>query len=178
MTKSSIRLKLLNKIAQSTDIPDTEVKPASILPPPFFQFSSTYPTLRSGFNASSISIIDQLGIILNTALHYSSAGKTNLQIMKNNNFSTEPSSFPSQDTKSLIIFSKLVFTRLLNNGNSFDKPLLASQVHDIINLLINSSDLSNLSTLNPNDAASQKIQGNLKTNIVSVLTNLKTINIV
>lgn len=181
MNNIKTRRKLLDKIAQTTSpVPTDQVAAqttaAAVLPPPAFQASAIYPGVRSGFNAMSIPIIDQLAGILNVALHYSTSGKINWQTLRNNNFEVDTSGLPSPDQKNLANLSKKVYHLLLNGGTNFQQSLTADQVAQIANQLASSQEVSNLSSVNPSGPIAQKIPGNLKTTIVTILTNLKAAN--
>ena len=108
-------------------------------------------------------------------MHYSTFGKVNFEKLKNNNFSIDSSSLPSPDQKNLVNFSKNIFKYFLNSGNSFNKKLTSSQIKLFVDDLLSSQEISNLPV--SGGLLSQKISGNLKTLIINLLTNLKTINL-
>lgn len=182
MKNRQYRKDFFKKISQTTEptIPSESIAndkgAASILPPPNFQASSIYPAIYSGFNLSSVTIIDQICNVLNIAIHYSTLGKINFTILKNNNFSIDYSGLPSPDQRNLVGLSKKLYHLLINNGLKFQKPLEANQIHNIINNLINSQELNNLPSTNNNGIINQKLQGNLKTILTTLFNNLKSVN--
>ena len=180
MNNSKLRIKLLEKIAQATTpttVPtDQTANTAVVAAAPSFQASSMYPGILKGFNLPSINIINNIVSTLNTALHIATAGKINFQILKNNNFSTDPSSFQSSDQKNIFLLSKMVFQKLLNSGNQFENKLIPKQIQDIVGSIISSQPLLSLSSINPVSQLAQKV-GNLKQIIIDQLTLLKNNNI-
>lgn len=173
MSNVKTRKKVLEKIAQA--VPSTTPPPASVSPPPTFQASLAYPNIRTGYNGSSINTIDQLVTMLNTATHYATGGKVNFQTLKNSNFSLDMGAMPSKDGSNLIKFSQQVFKNLLNGGAAYAKPLTGIEVAGVADRLASSQELSNLS-LSPSGPVAQKVPGNLKTNITTLLNYLKLAN--
>lgn len=172
-----VRLKILERIAQqTTNNSGVSAIPATTPPPPAFQASSIYPGIRSGFNAASVVIIDQLCSLLNLALQYSSNGSANFQIFRNNSFNFDGSGAFNVDQKNLMLFSQLVYRTLLNSGNNFQQPLTTSAAQDMLRKLSTSPILSALSQINPTGVIAQKVPGNLKTNILSYLQYLSLAN--
>ena len=167
-----LRLKFLTKLAQATPAPATPIIP----PPPSFQASAMYPSIRKGFNSTSVQIIDQLVNLLNSAVHYSTSGAVNFQTLKNNNFIIDPSKSPSIDQKHLIILSQKVYRLLLNSGQDFKTRLTNTQIHNIVELFQSSTEFTSLSQINPTGFLATKIPGNLKENINNILLSLKNAN--
>lgn len=174
MSNIKSRKKVLEKIAQA--VPSTTAPPAAVPPLPTFQASLVYPNIRTGFNGSSINMIDQLVTMLHTAVHYATSGQVNFQTLKNSNFSLDVGSMPSPDAKNLVNFSQKVFKELLNGGSAFAKPLTGVEVAGIADRLASSQELSNLSSVSPSGPIAQKIPGNIKTNITTILNYLKLAN--
>ncbi len=179
MTNIKQRKSFFNKLAQAPGAPvptDQVAQNKTIANPPIFQASSMYPGIRNGFNETSIILIDHLVNILNTALHYASAGTINFLILKNQNFTIDASIAPSIDQKNLINLSKKIYHFLLNGGTPFAKPMPSTQLSGIIDQIIQSPELNNLSTISPTGPIAQKIPGNLKNNIILYLNYLKMAN--
>lgn len=175
MTNVRNRTKLLKKLAQTTS--GTTTPPQQTIPaPPPFQASSVYPGIRQGFNAASVSAIDNLVSTLNTALQYASNGTINFQTLKNNNFSFDISASPSVDQKNLLMFSQMVYRTLLNNGNAFKQPLTGQQIAEMVNTLMQSQPLNALSQTNPAGPLARQIPGNMKTNLQAYLQYLVNAN--
>ena len=176
MSNSSIRLKILERIAQAAPAAPTTVVTPAITPPPAFQASAVYPGVRKGFSSASVLLIDQLVNLLNMALHYSSGGKVNFQVFRNNNFNFDSSMAASVDQKNLMIFSQMLYHLLLNSGNPFSNILNGQEVRDMVSKLASSNALSALSQMNPTGTIAQKLPGNLKTNITAYLQYLSSSN--
>jgi hypothetical protein len=178
VNKIQIRKKLLKKLSQNTISTSKIIEEKNnygLAPIPTFIASSAYTSLFSAFNVESVLIINKIVELLNKALHYSTFGKVNFEKLKNNNFSIDSSSLPSPDQKNLVNFSKNIFKYFLNSGNSFNKKLTSNQIKLFVNDLLFSQEISNLPV--SGGLLSQKISGNLKTLIINLLTNLKTINL-
>lgn len=174
----SLRIRIIKKLAQAaTPLPTAPAVAATtvIAPPPAFQTSSMYPTVRKGYNANSVQILDNFISLLNTAIHYVTSGKINFQTFKNNNFNFDASAAPSVDQKNIMNFSKKVYQNLLNNG-TFTKALTAQEINDKVNLLFGLPEYNNLSQVQPAGQVAIKIGGNLKTLIFNQLTYLKNAN--
>ena len=143
--------------------------------PPAFIASDIYTNIRTGFNSASLPIINNFISLLNTAVHYASAGKQNFQVFRNESFNFDVSGAPSVDQKNLMILSKMVFSSLLNSGNTYARPLTGEQIEDIVNRILSSGAYQNLSQVNPTSQLATKV-GNLKTSIATVLNQLKATN--
>jgi len=144
-------------------------------PPPAFQASSMYPTVRKGYNPNSVQILDNFISLLNKAIHYTTSGKINFQTFKNNNFNFDASTSPSPDQKNIMNFSKKVYQNLLNNG-MFAKALTAQEINVKIDFLLKQPEYQGLSQVQPSSQLALKIGGNLKTLIFDQLTYLKNAN--
>jgi len=169
------RLRILEKLAQTTpNLPTDQVaKSKPMPPPPAFQASAIYPGIRNGFNQASIPIIDGLVSLLNSAVHYASAGAVNYQYFRNNNFNFDASGAPSVDQKNLMNLSKRIYRTILNSGSAFPQPLTGQQISSMVENITASSEFNNLSQVSPTGQLAIKIQGNLKTLIFNYLTYLK-----
>lgn len=142
-------------------------------PPPVFQASAMYPSIRTGFASNSVVIIDELVNLLNTALHYATAGTMNFQKLRDINFNFDPSQAPSVDQRNLMNLSKKVFKTLLNSGQAFAQKLDFSKVGELTKLLLTSQEINNLSQISPSGLLATKIPGNLKTLITNYLNYLQ-----
>ena len=173
------RLKLLSKIAQqttSTTTPQTTTTTATIAPPPNFQASGMWGWLTNSYNSYTITLINNLISILNTALQYASNGEFNFQILKDQSFQVDISSAPSVDAKNILNLSILLYKTFLNSGNQFPQKVSSQQIKTWIELINNSQALMNLSQLNPTGIIAQKIPGNLKDNIINYLRYISLAN--
>lgn len=191
MLPIKIRKKILNKLAQeapaspasptSPTAPNAPTEPASttansISPPPSFTASGAWGWMGNVYNSYSVSILDSLVGLLNTALHYSSEGKYNWQTLRNSSFNVDPSGASSVDTKNLLNLSKMVYQNYLNSGNAFPAKVTGNQVAAWNTALTQSQPFLNLSQLNPTGAVRQKIPGNIKENINNMLRDLARYN--
>lgn len=179
MNNIKFRKKVLEKIAQTpsttpatpTATPTVPQPKPALQPPSPFQASGMYPNIRTGFNEASIGIIDQLSSLLHNSLHYATAGDLNFITLKGTNFVKDASMMKTPDSKNLLLFSQKMYKDLFNGNNPFADLLTGVQVNDIAARLLGSSELSNLSSYKSGGSA-----GNLKTNIITYLDNLKRAN--
>jgi hypothetical protein len=175
--KSKLRLKILQKIAQSTiDLPTTQVAQTTSVSgaPTSFVASNLYPTIVSGFSSRNIGYINALADLLNTTIFYNSNGQLDLNRMKSNNFNVGLTSVPSADLKDLMGFSKALYNVVFtNHGQEFKKQLSPQEIAELINNLKNNQFLQNLPSTNPVGQLGTKVEGNIKTLIVNYLSNIK-----
>lgn len=166
-----LRKKILEKLAQQAT---TTPQPAQqqVPPAPAILASTAYPNIRSGYTSAQINIIDSLVSKLNNAAQLATNGSYNLQVLKNNSFIFDPSSFPSPDQKNLLLFFSQVFHRLMNNGNRFEAPVSSQQLSTNVSALLRSQALMNLSQINPTGPVAQKVSPNLQQDIKDDLTRL------
>lgn len=173
------RRKILDKLAQTADntaVPTpAAAQTANILPPPQFQASAMYPGIRTGYNAASVSIIDQLVNVLNIAVHYITSGKLNFQIFRNDNFNFDSSQAPDVNQRRLMELSKLVFAQFLNRGSPFAKPMTPQEIENRVEMVWNNPNFQGLSQANPTGIVAQKI-GNPQRTIYNILLALKNAN--
>lgn len=161
MNHIKIRQKILQKISQ------TAASPAAIEALPPFEASAAFPNIMKLF--AGFTYINQLINQLHIALHYDTGGKVNFKTMKDAQFNINADQYPSPDQKNLINLSKKIYQNLLNiNANKLSKD----QIDSIINNLIISPEVNNLSSINPAGPIGQKISGNLKTNIIEFLKRI------
>jgi hypothetical protein len=147
----------------NSTLPQSTPAPAATLPlPPSIRATDLWGWLTRDYNTQTIGILNSLVSLLNTALHYSSNGQYNFQILKNDNFQVDPSGVPSIDTKNLIYLTSNVYRTFLNSGHEFKTKPSGNQISTWGNALINSQPLLNLSQVNPTGPLAQKIQGNIK----------------
>jgi hypothetical protein len=183
MSLSKFRLKMLQKIAQAqgeqanpggtqTNVPATSNNtqvPQDSSPP-----ASDLYNIRGGYDSTRVGIINGLVKILSTAANTATNGKYNLQILRNQNFTFDPSEFTSPDQKNLMVFFQKVYKTLLNNGQEFAQPVNATQLSNMVNFLLQSPELANLSQVNPTGQIAQKAPpGNFKDNIREQLARLQ-----
>jgi hypothetical protein len=184
MSLSKIRLKMLEKIAQAqgeqanpgvtqTNVPATSNN-TQVQPDPSPPASDLYD-IRGGYDAARVGIINGLIRQLSVAVNVATSGKYNLQILKNQNFTFDPSEFTSTDQKNLMLLFQKVYKTLLNNGQEFTAPVNAAQLTNMINYLLQSPELANLSQVNPTGQLAQKapIKGNFKDTIREQLMRLQ-----
>lgn len=170
--------RIFEKIGQTIPaIPsDAVAKNKATIPPPDFIASAIYPGLNIGFSSASIPIINAFIKLLNTSVHYASAGAVNFQTFRNNNFTFDASQAPSVDQRNLMNLSKLVYTTLLNYGQPYKQALTGQQISSMVDRILASNFYQGLSQLNPTGTLATKIPGNIKTTINDYLIQLKSIN--
>lgn len=170
------RLKLLTKISQMADVatnPDetmptsAPVTTVSVPPPPGFTASQIWGWMPSMYNPNTISTVNSLISLLNTALHFASNGQLNWQELRNDNFQIDPSGIPSVDAKNLLNLSIVVFHTFVNSGNQPPQKPNPQLIAKWCNQITNSQAFLNLSQLNPTGAVAQKIPGGLKDTILN-----------
>lgn len=182
MSLAKVRLKILQKIAQtvptdaatSTATPNaTTSTPVPADPSPLA--SSLYPGIRQGFDSARVTIIDNLVKMLSSATNVATSGKYNLQILRNQTFQFDPSSFPSPDQKNLLVFFLKVYKTLLNSGQNFEQPVTAEKLAQMVPYLLQSPELANMAQINPTGQIAQKspIPGNFKDNIRDLVARLQ-----
>ena len=169
------RLRMIRLAQVTPSIPTDQVAATAPIPPPppDFQASAIYPGIRIGFASNSITIIDELVSLLNIALHYTTAGAINILKLRSMNFIFDASQSPSVDQRNLMNFSKKIFTTLLNSGQPFVQKLDATKIEEMVDTLLASQELNQLSQVNPSGLLATKIPGNLKTTITNYLNYLK-----
>lgn len=182
MSLAKVRLKILQKIAQTvpTDAPTstatpnaTSTTPVPADPSPLA--SSLYPGIRRGFDSARVAIIDSLVRMLSSAANIATNGKYNFQILRNQTFQFDPSSFTGTDQKNLMVFFLKVYKTLLNNGQTFDQPVSGEKLQQMVAYLLQSTELNNLASINPTGQIAQKspIPGNFKDNIRDLVSRLQ-----
>lgn len=179
MSPSKVRFKILQKIAQTAGATTTDVPATSnnvqVAPDPSPLASSLYPTIRTGFDAGRVTIIDTLVRMLSNAVNIATSGAYNLQNLRNQNFQFDSSGFDSTDQKNLMVFFSKVYKTLLNSGQPFTTAVTAAQLQQMIPFLLQSPELANMSQLNPTGQVAQKatIPGNFKDNIRDLIARLQ-----
>lgn len=200
MLPLKFRLRYLTKLAQTESgdpaapgAPSSPAAPASptsptapttpqsttsstIIPPPNFQASAAYGWMSKAYNSNTISIIDKLISLLNLALHYSSNGKFNFLILRNNSFQVDPSGATSVDTKNLLNLAILMFRTYLNNGNQFAQKVTGAQIHQWNERISTAQAFLNLSQLSPTGTIATKVPGNMRENVLNSLRELDRYN--
>lgn len=202
MSLARTRLKILQKIAQAVPgsppspmpagDPASPASPASPTSPnaptvpgtpqnttvpvdPSPPASQLYPTLRVGFDANRVGIIDALVKQLSSATNVATDGKYNLQQLRNNNFQFDPSQFSSPDQKNIMNLFNKVYKTLLNSGQTFNQAVSAQQLSNYVAIILQSPELANLSQVNPTGQIAQKqpIPGNFKDTIRELVARLQ-----
>lgn len=194
MLPLKLRMKMLSKLAQavpgspaspasptSPTAPNAPTTPASttaatIPPPPSFQASGAWGWMGNVYNSYSVTIINDLVDLLNEALHYSSNGKYNWQMLRNNGFNVDSSGGHSIDTKNLLNLSTLIYNSYLNSGNQPQQKITGQQIVAWNNAVNQSQSFLNLSQINPTGPVAQKIPGNIKDSILNMLRQLAQYN--
>lgn len=194
MSLAKVRLKILRRIAQAQGATGTDPgaqgsqpNPAGaqanvpgtsnntqVPPDPSPPASQLYP-IRNGWDSARVAIIDGLVRQLSVAVNVATNGKYNLQNLRNNNFTFDPSEFGSPDQKNLMLFFLKVYKTLLHNGQNYTQPVSATQINDMANFLLQSPELANLSQVNPTGQIAQKvpIPGNFKDTIREMVARLQ-----
>lgn len=164
------RLQFFTKIAQTTPTTAPQAAPATtVAPPPAFQASGVWGWIPGSYNSTSVNTLNGLVALLNTSLHYSSNGTYNWQELYNDAFQVDPSGAPSIDTKNLLNLSILIYRTFLNSGNQFPAKPTPQQIQGWGSKVVASQAYLNLSQVNPTGPLAQKVQGNLKENILSFI---------
>ncbi len=177
--RSKLRLKIFQKIAQNKPIPSDQlvnVTPNVGTPPKFTP--TNRDSLIIAFNTpGAFNIIEQIANELNNALFYASNGAYNFQKGFQLGFPYTEASVPSssKDLKLILMFSKEVYNKLYNNGLNYSKSLNRKEYLDKINALFKSSNLENLSKINPSSQLATKIGSNLKDKLKNYLNTLITL---
>lgn len=181
MSLTKTRLKILQKIAQTagmqgaqtttTNSTPTTSNNTQVAPDPSSPASDYYPTLKAAF-PNSWQRIDTLCRVLSKAVNVATNGKYNLQVLKDSNFTFDPSQFPSPDQKNIMVFFAKVYQTLLNRGQTFQQK---TDPRQMISFLLQSSELNNLSQVNPTGQIAQQthIQGSFKDTIVNLLNAIQ-----
>jgi len=171
---NKLRKKIFEKLAQEAD-PNAETTPVPSVTgtPPSFQIQSLFPSIYTAFGQQITNQISALCNYLNTVLYYTSNSKYDMVKLFNNSASIDTSGILDQDLKKLVEFAKLVIQHLFNNKNAFTRQLTAQEINNRIDVLNNSSQLNSLSNTNPAGQLATKIQGNVKTTILSYLQYIK-----
>lgn len=165
----SLVKRILRKIAQEQS--QEAEKPLGNAPAvPEYLFSN----LDKGYNAGTVALIKQLTNLLNTSLHYASAGKDNFQKIMNNSLDL---SGAIQNHKNIGLLSKQLFSTFLNNKNSFTQKVPANNIYQWCATLLNSNEYNSLTQTNPSGQLANKIQGNLKSLILDITNGIKQQNI-
>lgn len=150
----------------------TKIKSVSGSPSSFIA-TSAYPTINTGFTSKNANIINKIADLLNTAIFYTSNGQIDLNRLKSNNFTLGTSDIPSEDLKNLIGFSKAIYNNLFTNkSQNFKDKVSQEELLQIINSLKSNQFIQNLSSLNPSGQLATKIPGNLKSLIITELSNI------
>lgn len=170
------RMQYFNKLAQQASTTPQAVPTTTVAPPPNFEASSAWGWLNGSYNSYSLTTLNNLISTLNTALHISSNGQFNFQILHGNSFQVDISASPSADVKNLLTISILIYKTFLNNGNPFEVKPTSKQIQIWGQQIINSPSFMNLSQINPTGALAQKISGNLKNNILNFIRYLDSYN--
>lgn len=175
------RLRIWMKLAQqapagTTTTPAPATQQANIPPPPAFQASAAYGWMTRAYNAYTVTTLNNLIATLNVALHYSSNGKYNFLILRNNSFQVDPSAAPSVDTKNLLNLAILIYKTYLNSGNPLPQQATPQQIQTWNQRISTSQALLNLSQLSPTGQIAQRIPGNLRENILNFLRYLSMYN--
>lgn len=175
--KSKLRLKILQRIAQSTtDLPTESVSATKSISgaPTSFVASNLYPSIVTGFSSKNIGYINALADLLNTCIFYSSDGQLDLNRMRTNNFTVGLTSVPSADLKNFMGLGKVLYNTIFTeHGGEFKKQLTPQEIQELMENLKNNIYLQNLPSTNPSGQLATKVTGNIKTLIVNYLSNIK-----
>jgi len=171
MKSKLLRRKILNKLAQAQTEQTTEVAPA-LAPPPSVP-GDIFSNLNAGYNGGTAALLIGLTNYLNSALHYASYGKDNIQKISNNNMDL---SGATADHKNIGVIAKKVFDTFLNKKNPFSKKVAGQVVKQWSNAIITMPEYNNLSQMKPTGMIATKIQGNLKTIILDYMNGIKAQN--
>lgn len=115
------------------------------------------------WDAGKIAVFYQIFSILNTAIFFSSNGKTNLNTLKLNNFSYDPSQFSDTTTRYCIEYSKWLYTTI--NQKPKDPKIVISTIKT-------SPLFAKLPSGGINELLSKKLNGSLKDLLQSQMNKL------
>jgi len=174
---SEFRLKYLSKLAQSDpNLPTEEVAKTQTVSgsPQNFIPSDLYPGIIIAYTSKNLPAINGLANVINLALYYSSNGQISLMSMKSSNFNIGTTNVPSQSLKNLMNFCKILYNQLFtDSGAEYKNKLTPEQIQEKITNLKNNQFLQNLPSTNPMGQLGTKLGGNLKTEIINYLSNIK-----
>lgn len=125
--------------------------------------SSIVQTAIPFWDAGKIAVFYQMFSILNTTIFFASNGKTNLNTLKLNNFSYDPSQFSDQTTRYCIEYAKWLYTTI-------SKKQLDPKA--TINLVKSSPLFAKLPSGGINELLAKKLNGSLKDLLQSQLNKL------
>lgn len=176
MLNYKFRMRIWAKIAQTTDNAEgnltTEVESTqttSISNAEPFVASTKYGNIQKAF-PTAYNKINEISSILHEVLHTVTKGKYNLQKLYSTNFASLFTDETS-NVKFLLNFAKEMFDYIYTID---PVPLNKQQFINIINVLISSPNLNNLSDTNLTGPLAAEVQvGNIKAKILSELNNLK-----
>jgi len=170
---SKLRLRILKKIAQTTgDTPTSGVAQTMTVSAPTVTMEAAYPNARSGYDDARARIVFALGDLLNKSINLATAGKYNIQSLRNKSWQITPDEFPSPDQKNLAMFFKKVFISLFNNGQAFPQKLTSEQLTEKAEDLLQSQEFRNLSQVSPTGPIAIKITSNLQSEVRRLLSSL------
>lgn len=171
---NKLRQRILTRLAQTTPTQPAQpsTTPATMPPPPAVP-GDVFSHLAEGYNGATVPILTALTNKLNDALHYASGGKKSFINIIGNNLEL---SGLDPDGKHVGSVAQLFYNTFLNKKNAFTKKVDAPTITNWANTITNSPDYNSLSQINPTGTLAIKLQGNLKTEILNYMANLKQVN--
>lgn len=154
------------KIAQ-----EQTATPKTLPPPPAIP-AVTYSYLPKAYNGSTAQAIRNMTVFLNEVMHYASDGRDNMQAMVNNTAQQAT----SPDQMHINSLARLFYRTFLNMGQDFKGMIQAQTIQGWADNILNSPDYSELSKINPTGPLATKIQGNIKSRILDLMTYIKQVN--
>ena len=193
MLPLKIRKRLLNKLAQavpgspasptSPTSPNAPTTPASttaqaIQPPTPFNMLTTWGWLPKIYNPNTLGYLSGIMNIINTVMHYTTAGKFSLSKSPNNIGGIDASAAGSDDGKNAVLLAKEFFDTFLNKGQELRPAPTPEQIQNWCNTITNSQPLLNLAQLNPTGPAAQQMRlpDSFRQTIVNSLEGIKRYN--
>jgi hypothetical protein len=168
---NKLRLRILTKLAQTQPAQPTET-PAILGPVPAVP-GDLLTNLYKGYNTNTVPLLTNLTNQLNAAMHYASKGQDNFTKIIGNNMDL---SGATPDQKNVGSVAKRVYTTFLNSKNPFVEKIDAVTIHNWADALTSSPEYNALSQINPTSLLATKLQGNLKTEILNLMTQIKQQN--
>jgi hypothetical protein len=168
---NKLRLRILKKLSQ-TQIDQPTATPPVLGPVPSIP-GDLLSNLYKGYNPNTVKLLTDLVNKLNTAMHYASNGEDNFNKIVGNNLDL---SGAIPDQRNVGTISQKVFNTFLNKKNVFDEKVNSITINNWADAITSSSEFNNLSQVKPTSLLATKLQGNLKTEIQSLMTQIKQQN--
>jgi len=172
----NIRLKTLQKIAQTTTPTDSTTTPPTTQPVagnPTSVSVSMFPTVDLGWGSNNISYIQKIIDTLNVAMYQLSNTRIDFNKLKQQNFNVDASAYVAA-LKGMVALSQQIYqTILTNNGTLYKAALTPEQKKALIDGIKGSTAFGTIPDGGITPVLPNKIGGNFKTIILNALQNIK-----